>query len=438
MKVPSVSAEAPKAQGTGAQSSQLWSPRDVKFDPISGEPYVDAIAPLAPVRPVAANSTSVSSLKPGVSFDSIPHRQWLYGVDLVRGEITVLASPGGIGKSSLALAIAASVAIGKELLGTRIYGQGLRALYLNAEDSRTEMLRRLWAFCLEHNFSSADLTRLCLLGADDWQVQKSSLLWTERGASVLHQAGVEFLGSMLDEFRPDVVVLDPLVSLCAGGNMNDNAAMSLVMRAIKGLAMRYNCSFLIVHHTKKGGDLTSSEAIGGAVAIVNLARRALMLSAMSQDEAKKLAVLPSQRWRYFRLLSAKANLAPPGPDAEWYELRSQTLPNAQLPTYPTGDGVQAIARATLTSAGSQARSDMSAVEKAIVDVVGAGKLVGGDRVPYSPNRTGSGQCSGANRRCPRSDPKRVRTDDVPRGLVRSSRPGNRGAKGEGCPERHRD
>ena len=183
------------------------------------------------------------------------------------------------------------------------------------------------------------LTRLCLLGADDWQVQKSSLLCTERGTSALHQAGVEFLGSMLDEFRPDVVVLDPLVSLCAGGNMNDNAAMSLVMRAIKGLAMRYNCSFLIVHHTKKGGDLTSSEAIGGAVAIVNLARRALMLAAMSQEEAKKLGdPAESNDGAISDWLSAKANLAPPDSATEWYELRSvrrYPMQNRQLPASAT-------------------------------------------------------------------------------------------------------
>jgi hypothetical protein len=158
--------------------------------------------------------------------------------------------------------------------------------------------------------------------------------------------------------------------------------------------MTYNCSFLVVHHTKKGGDLTSSEAIGGAVAIVNLARRALMLSAMSQEEAKKLAVLPSQRWRYFRLLSAKANLAPPDPATEWYELRSQTLPNAQPPTYPTGDGVQAIARATFAPACSQAGLNMLAIEKAILDIVDAGKVLGGSRVPYSPNRTGAANARG--------------------------------------------
>ena len=31
-----------------------------------------------------------------VSFGKIPHRQWLYGIDLVRGELTLIAAPGGL------------------------------------------------------------------------------------------------------------------------------------------------------------------------------------------------------------------------------------------------------------------------------------------------------------------------------------------------------
>ena len=36
-----------------------------------------------------------------VSFSNIPHRRWLYGVDLVRGDITLIGSPGRAGKTSL-------------------------------------------------------------------------------------------------------------------------------------------------------------------------------------------------------------------------------------------------------------------------------------------------------------------------------------------------
>ena len=130
-----------------------------------------------------------------------------------------------IGKSSLALAIAASVAAGKELLGTRIYGNDLSALYINAEDSRTEMLRRLWALASQH------ISRSRL-----WPACAYSALTTGKSSN-RHSCGpseglrccikLEWNSSeLLDEFRPDLVVLDPLVSLCAGGNMNDNGVMS--------------------------------------------------------------------------------------------------------------------------------------------------------------------------------------------------------------------
>jgi hypothetical protein len=57
-----------------------------------------------------------------VSFLNIPHRQWLFGVDLVRGELTVIGSPGGVGKSSLAIGMAVSIATGTELLGEKVRG----------------------------------------------------------------------------------------------------------------------------------------------------------------------------------------------------------------------------------------------------------------------------------------------------------------------------
>ena len=358
----------------------------VKFDPNTGEPYLDAPGP-------SLGSYS-SWLKSGVSFQAIRHRQWLCGFDLVRGELTVLASPGGVGKSSYATGTAVSLATGRELLGQPIHGTNLNVLYINAEDTQLEMRRRVWAFCLEHRVSQKDLNRLCLLGSDDWLVQRISFLQTVKGASLLDQAGVDFLEALIVQQRPDLIFLDPLVAFCGGGNMNDNAAMALVMRAIKRLAGKYDCAFLVIHHTRKGGDLSSAEAIGGASAIVNLARRAVMVVPMSEEEAKALGVLPSRRWRYLKLVPAKSNLAPPTTEVDWYELRSVTLPNAEIPIYPSGDSVQAIGIAQLPSGCGSFGLDMPAVKKAILDVVDAGKLISGTREPYSPSMAGAANARG--------------------------------------------
>lgn len=337
---------------------------------------------------IGPNSSGLSSIG-RVSFANIPHRHWLYGVDLVRGEITLLAAPGGVGKSSLAIGMSVSAAVSRALLKERVWDSPLTSLYVNAEDSASEMRRRIWAFCLHHGIDEQDLERFLMLGADDRYVQQLSFLRTEKGASLLDEAGIQQLEGILNTLCPDVLVLDPLVALCGGGNLNDNAAMALVMRALKRVANKYDCAILVLHHTRKGGDLSHADAIGGASAIVNLARRALMAVPMSPEEASALSVLPSERSRYLKIVSSKSNLALNSADTPWYKLCSVTLRNPEPPIYPAGDGVQAIERAHLPLSTSPATADDQKVRRAILDVIAQGKLVGDRRVPYSPNISGA-------------------------------------------------
>src|SRR5207248_7368143 len=58
--------------------------------------------------PASAPAWSPADLR--VSFASVPHRHWLYGTYLIRGEITVLAAPGGAGKTALATGMAVEIA----------------------------------------------------------------------------------------------------------------------------------------------------------------------------------------------------------------------------------------------------------------------------------------------------------------------------------------
>lgn len=345
-----------------------------------------------PVTATASGSVVWTAAELKVAFSNIPHRQWLYGFDLVRGETTVIGSPGGVGKSSLAIGMAISIATGKELLGEKVRGgDDLKVLLINAEDGGTEIKRRVWAFCRAHNVAEKSLNRLYVAGVDDGRVQRLSFLrTTDKNLSVLDQSGFEVLEAALELLRPDVFMLDPLVAFCGGGNMNDNTVMSLVMRELKRLAAKFNCAILVVHHTRKGGDAGNAESISGAAAIVNLARRAIMPVPMAVDETKQFGVLPSERLSYFKLVDAKSNLAPRSADSPWYQLHSVELPNPEPPLYPHGDNVQAVTREDLPLPNNAAvTEDDQKIRRAILDLVDRGKMIDGQSYPYSPSLAGA-------------------------------------------------
>jgi len=332
-----------------------------------------------------------SSTAMNVVFTNVPHRRTLYGYDLVRGEITVLGSPGGFGKSSLAIGMGISIAVGKALLEEKIYGDELSVVLINAEDSTAELRRRVVASCMAHSVLEHELSRLYVAGVDHPGVQALSFLRTNpKNVSELDGSGLATLEQLLEQRRPDLLVLDPLVALCSGGNINDNSSMSLVIRALKGLAIKFDCAILIVHHTRKGGEAGSAEAISGAASIVNLSRRAIMPVGITKDEAVQLGVSSDERWRYFKLIDAKTNLAPRGIDPPIYRLHSIELPNREPPIYPLGDNVQAVVRVQLpvqNSATHQAEKEK--IRQAIVDLVDRGKEIDGKLYPYSPSPAGA-------------------------------------------------
>ncbi len=309
----------------------------------------------------------------GVSFRNIQHRQWLYGTYLLRGQVTFCAAPGGLGKTSYSAALAVELAANKSVLGNKIWINKPKVLYLNGEDDKEEMARRMWAFCLLHQISEQDIQRLSLLGSDDWRTKELAFMRNERGSSMLNDNAFGRFEELLNAIKPDVVMLDPLISFCGGGNVNDNAVIGQVMGALKRLANKFRCAILILHHTNKHGEQGSAGAVSGAAALVNLARSVLSVMPMTKDDANKFGVLPSESWRYFRLITSKANLAPPASDTDWYKFES----------------VQAVVRVNLSAALRRVDPDEQKIRRVILDVVDAGKIIGGQRVPYSPSKSGA-------------------------------------------------
>jgi hypothetical protein len=147
---------------------------------------------------------------------------------------------------------------------------------------------------------------------------------------------------------------------------------------------------LIVLHTRKGGDLTTADAISGASAIKDLARRAIMPVTMTDAEMTKFAVLPSERRQHFKLVDAKSNLAPLSGET-WYKLENQELPNPEPPIFLKGDRVQAVVRVDLQpskSSSSAGGPEQQSIRFEILKLIDRGLAIDGEIVPYSPNSTG--------------------------------------------------
>jgi hypothetical protein len=292
----------------------------------------------------------------------------------------------------LATGIAVEIATGVKVLNEQIYGgPELKVLLINGEDSANEIARRIWAFCLAHanKIPVQSPDRLFVFGADDPRVQGLSFLTTDRNISILNRTAIASFEAALETLRPDLVILDPLIAFCGGGNMNDNALMALLVRELKGLAAKFDCAMMIVHHTRKGADGGNAEAVSGAAAIVNLARRAIMPVPMSKDEARELSVLPSEQPRYFKLVDAKSNFALRSANSPWFRLHSVELFNAEPPIYPFGDNVQAIVRVNLPVASTVVTTEDQKMRSAILELVDRGKAIDGKHYPYSPDDKGA-------------------------------------------------
>lgn len=292
-----------------------------------------------------------------------PHRRWVFGHRLLRGEITILAAPGGRGKSAVAVAWACSLAVGRRLVGEYVHGLPKRVLYISTEDSTEELYRRFYAAAQAHNLAAAGLVGVRLVGID--VIRLSLTAAGERGAPTISQAGMQELRSLLAEANADVVILDPLGPLIPVG-LNDNGLVASLMAQLKALAVRGDFALLILHHFKKGSD-GSAEAVGGASAIVNFARAAFSVAGMSDREAGAFGILPSERWRHLRVTDLKVNLAPPANEADWLTLSSVTLPNAEPPTYPHGESVQAVVSFVPPPVGAAAAATLDATQRATVE-----------------------------------------------------------------------
>jgi hypothetical protein len=201
----------------------------------------------------------------------------------------------------------------------------MRTLLVLAEEGEAEQAARFAAALRPTGASRSEIEpmvrRLIV-------IDLATLLVTDSASGeVVPAPGWTELRKHIEEFRPDVLMLDPLVELHTADE-NSNPQLKAVISRFRGLAREFGLAVVLTHHTRKGtvvpGEL---EQLRGAGAIGGAARFGFTLVEMSREEAETFSISQTPRRYYLRLDRARGSYAPPAAEAEWFEKHGITLDN---------------------------------------------------------------------------------------------------------------
>lgn len=214
--------------------------------------------------------------------------EWLWPGRLARGKYTLVAGDPGLGKSTLALDVAARLSRGSEWPDGGLATVG-RTLILTAEDGLADTIRpRLDKLGADSSHVMA-LTAVCGNGRDEWRPFNL-------------ETDVERLRECIrGRSRPDLVIIDPVSAYLGRVDTHRDAPVRRVLAPLMALIEQEHVALLAIAHLNKDQQRTALHRPGGSVAFVAAARIALCLAADPHDEDRRV------------LASLKNNLAPKPP-----------------------------------------------------------------------------------------------------------------------------
>ncbi|HHF3231897.1 TPA: helicase RepA family protein [Vibrio diabolicus] len=221
--------------------------------------------------------------------------------NMAAGTVGSIVSPGGVGKSMLALQLAAQIAGGPDLLGIGDLANGSVA-YLPAEDPTTAIHHRL------HVLGT-------YLSPTQKQMVAQSLLIEPligRCPDIMTSAWFGEIRKVAEGKR--LLILDTLRRFHIEEE-NASAPMAQVIGRMEAIAAETDCSIVFLHHSNKGAVMMGAgdhqQASRGSSVLVDNIRWQAYLASMTPAEAEKLGVERNQRKYFVRFGVSKANYGDP-------------------------------------------------------------------------------------------------------------------------------
>lgn len=271
----------------------------------------DAVAPV-----VAGNDVVIVT---GVDLRPEPVK-WLWNGYLAQGKIHILASPPGLGKTTIAMSMAATVTTGGKWPDGTKSSVGNILVWSGEDDAADTLLPRLLA-------SSADRARCHFIqGAKD---EDGSVRPFDPAKDIpALQIAMQRIGDV------KLLIVDPIVSaISKDGNSNSDVRRGL--QPLVDMANASGCAVLGISHFSKGG--AGGEPAGrvvGSIAFSAVARVVLAVAKVKGDDGEEKRIL----------VRAKSNIGPDDGGFEYALEQKEPLPGIWASHAVFGNAVVGSAR----------------------------------------------------------------------------------------------
>jgi len=169
---------------------------------------------------------------------------------MLYADVRTRISAGGTGKTTVALYEAITLALGAELWG-RTPEQPVRTVIVTREDTREILVARAREIMSALNLTREDIAQvLSNLLVVDLSGVSFRISQVDGDVVVPHAKNLAWVIELLGDFKPDWMIMDPLVSFGVGEQRVNDAEQGLI-EAMRILRAAFDCCVEGIHHSGK-------------------------------------------------------------------------------------------------------------------------------------------------------------------------------------------
>jgi hypothetical protein len=227
------------------------------------EPEVLPKQPTTPRRHHDLVTVDLSTVKPQPI-------TWLWKNRIPTKRITLIEGDGGVAKSWLTMDVAAHVTTGRPFVDGSACPQG-HVIIVSAEDDPAEVL----------------VPRLIGQGADLTQVTALAGVRDENGELPFDLGEVARLEMLVEEKRPKLVIIDPIVAYLGSTDMNSARGVRALMTPLQNISAKYDLAIIVVRHLNKSSEQSTQYRGQGSQDFFSACRAAFQVIPDAHDKDKR-------------------------------------------------------------------------------------------------------------------------------------------------------